>query len=119
MVGSALVRCLQKEGYTNVIIPESRVEFTDAAAVDAFFDKNKPEFVCLAAAKVGGIMANDTYPADFITINLQIQNNVIGACFKHQVKKTLILGKQLHLPQRDPPAHEGRAPPQREIGIDQ
>jgi len=102
MVGSALVRYLQKEGYTNVIIPESRVEFTDSTVVDAFFEKHKPEFVCLAAAKVGGIMANDTYPADFITINLQIQNNVIGACFKHQVKKLLFLGSSCIYPKETP-----------------
>lgn len=102
MVGSAIVRYLQKEGYTNVIIPESRVEFTDAAAVDAFFEAQKPEFVCLAAAKVGGIMANDTYPADFITINLQIQNNVIGACFKHKVAKLLFLGSSCIYPKEAP-----------------
>lgn len=102
MVGSALVRYLQKEGYTNVIIPESRVEFTDGAATDAFFEAHKPEFVCLAAAKVGGIMANDTYPADFITINLQIQNNVIGACFKHKVSKLLFLGSSCIYPREAP-----------------
>jgi len=102
MVGSALVRYLQKQGYTGVIIPEQRVEFTDPAEVEAFFDKHKPEYVCLAAAKVGGIMANDTYPADFITINLQIQQNVIGACFKHKVKKLLFLGSTCIYPREAP-----------------
>lgn len=102
MVGGALVRYLQNERYTGVIIPEKRVEFTDAAEVEAFFVANKPEFVCLAAAKVGGIMANDTYPADFITINLQIQNNVIGACFKHNVKKLLFLGSSCIYPREAP-----------------
>lgn len=102
MVGGALVRYLQKEGYTGVIIPEKRVEFTNADEVDAFFVANKPEFVCLAAAKVGGIMANDTYPADFITINLQIQNNVVGACFKHNVKKLLFLGSSCIYPREAP-----------------
>jgi GDP-L-fucose synthase len=102
MVGSALVRCLQNDGYSNVIVPTERIELTDCDAVDKFFDAQKPEFVCLAAAKVGGILANDTYPADFITINLQIQNNVIGACFKHKVKKLLFLGSSCIYPKEAP-----------------
>eukprot|EP00667_Euglena_gracilis_P014486 EG_transcript_15012 len=102
LVGSAIVKRLQQGGYTNVIIPTERVELTDSALVDKFFAENQPEFVFLAAAKVGGILANDTYPADFITINLQIQTNIITSCHKYKVKKLLFLGSSCIYPKFAP-----------------
>lgn len=93
LVGSALVRALEKKGFTNVIgRTHAELDLTDQHAVNDFFEKEKPEYVFLAAAKVGGINANNTYPADFISINLQIQNNVIHAAYVHGVKKLLFLG---------------------------
>lgn len=93
MVGSAIWKNLQAKGYTN-LIGKSRKELDlmDRAAVKAFFDEEKPEYVFLAAAQVGGIVANNTYRADFIYNNLQIQQNVIGESFTHNVKKLLFLG---------------------------
>eukprot|EP00906_Rhabdomonas_costata_P023507 RCo033816 len=103
MVGSAIVRCLHKQGYTNVISSDYQdFDLTNAAACDAYFETNKPEFVVLAAAKVGGIVANDTYPADFIRVNLQIQINIIDCCFRHKVKKLLFLGSSCIYPKLAP-----------------
>jgi len=99
MVGSAIRRFLQKDGYTNISGPhESELDLTDKSAVEAFFQETKPEYVFLAAAKVGGIHANNTYPADFIYINLQIQNNVIDASYRQGVKKFLFLGSSCIYP---------------------
>lgn len=93
MVGSAIWKNLQSKGYTN-LIGKSRKELDlmDRVAVKAFFDEEKPEYVFLAAAQVGGIVANNTYRADFIYNNLQIQQNVIGESFAHNVTKLLFLG---------------------------
>ena len=102
LVGSAVVRRLQNGGYNNVIIPQEFVDLCDPTATDAFFEQHKPEFVICAAAKVGGILANDTYPADFIQINLMIQNNVIVNCHKHKVKKLLFLGSSCIYPKLAP-----------------
>jgi GDP-L-fucose synthase len=102
LVGSAIERRLQKE-YSHLVVSDLKdFDLTDPRAVDAFFLREKPEFVFLAAAKVGGIKANDTYPADFIRINLQIQTNVIDACYRHRVKKLLFLGSSCIYPKHAP-----------------
>lgn len=93
LVGSAIWKNLTEKGYTNLIGRTSKeLNLLDGVAVKKFFDDEKPEYVILAAAKVGGIVANNTYRADFIYENLQIQQNVIGESFKHGVKKLLFLG---------------------------
>lgn len=103
MVGSAIVRTLEKEGYTNVIKrTSSELDLRDQAAVRAFFEENKPDYVFLAAAKVGGIMANNTYRADFIYENIAIQTNVIHECHVHGVRKLLFLGSSCIYPKLAP-----------------
>ena len=93
LVGSAIVRRLKAGGYTNLLTPEvDELDLTDLRAVSAFFEAEKPEYVFLAAAMVGGIHANNTYPADFIHVNLAIQNCVIDQAYKHGVKRLLFLG---------------------------
>ncbi len=93
LVGSAIWQNLQQKGYTNLIGKSHReLDLLDAVAVRKFFDEERPEYVFLAAAFVGGIMANSIYRADFIYKNLQIQQNVIGESFRHNVKKLLFLG---------------------------
>lgn len=99
LVGSAIVRILKKEGYTNIIgRTHEELDLADQSAVEEFFKKEKPEYVILAAAKVGGIHANNTYPADFIFSNLQIQNNIIDASYRHGVKKLMFLGSSCIYP---------------------
>ena len=99
LVGSAIVKCLRKRGYTNIIgRTRDELDLLDQQAVSVFFEKEKPEYVFLAAAKVGGIMANDTYRADFIYENLQVQNNIIHNCYKSKVKKLLFLGSSCIYP---------------------
>ncbi len=103
LVGSAIVRHLKTRGYNNVIgRTHSELNLNDSAAVDAFFAAEKPEFVFLAAAKVGGIMANNIYRADFILENLQIQNNVIASAWRHGVTKLLFLGSSCIYPKNAP-----------------
>lgn len=103
LVGSALLRRLQAKGYTNIATPtHAKLDLTDQVATEVFFATEKPEFVFLAAAKVGGILANNIYPADFISINLAIQNNVIQAAYRHSVKRLLFLGSSCIYP-RDCP----------------
>ena len=93
LVGSAIWRNLEAKGYTNLIgRTHAELDLMDGVAVRAFFEEVKPEYVFLAAAHVGGIMANNTYRADFIYNNLQIQQNVIGDSYRHGVKKLLFLG---------------------------
>jgi GDP-L-fucose synthase len=93
LAGSALVRELQKRGYRNLALrTHAELELTDRAAVQAFFEKERPEHVYLAAAKVGGIMANFELPADFVYLNLAIQNNVIEEARRAGVKRLLFLG---------------------------
>ncbi len=93
LVGSAIWQNLQQKGYTNLVGRSHReLDLLDAVAVRNFFDEERPEYVFLAAAFVGGIMANSIYRADFIYKNLQIQQNVIGESFRHNVKKLLFLG---------------------------
>ncbi|KAG0627796.1 hypothetical protein M758_2G228700 [Ceratodon purpureus] len=99
LVGAALVRALKKDGYNNLVMKTHKeLDLTRQAAVEGFFDDEKPEYVILAAAKVGGIHANSTYPAEFIGVNLQIQTNVIDAAHKSGVKKLLFLGSSCIYP---------------------
>jgi GDP-L-fucose synthase len=103
LVGSALVRRLQAGGYTNLLTPEiDALDLTDAAAVATFFARERPEYVILAAAKVGGIFANNTYPAEFIYLNLAIQINVIHQAYLAGVKRLLFLGSSCIYPQQAP-----------------
>ncbi|MCL1957309.1 MAG: NAD-dependent epimerase/dehydratase family protein, partial [Fibromonadales bacterium] len=103
LVGSAIWRSLQNKGYTNLIgKSHAELDLLNPNAVKDFFEKEKPEFVVLAAAKVGGIIANNTYRADFIYENLQIQQNVIGESFRHNVKKLLFLGSTCIYPKNAP-----------------
>lgn len=99
MVGSALMRILQANGYENIVSrSHSELDLTQQAEVNAFFDHERPEYVILAAAKVGGILANNTYKADFIYDNLMIAANVINAAYKYGVKKLLNLGSSCIYP---------------------
>ncbi len=103
LVGSAIYRRLESEGYSNLVARTSKeLDLRRQADVEAFFEKEKPEHVFLAAAKVGGIMANSTYPADFIYSNLIIQANVIHAAYKSRVKKLLFLGSSCIYPKYAP-----------------
>ncbi len=103
LVGSAIVRGLEEKGYTNIITrAHKELDLTDQAAVFSFFEKEKPEYVVLAAAHVGGINANQTYPADFIYINSIIQCNVIKASHDNKVKKLLFLGSSCIYPKMAP-----------------
>ena len=103
MVGSAIYRKLQKEGYTDLISKTSaELDLRDQKAVEAFFMTEKPEYVFLAAAKVGGIIANNTYRADFLYENLAIQNNVIHQSYLNGVKKLMFLGSSCIYPKLAP-----------------
>jgi len=103
LVGSALMRKLQEKGYTNLITrTHAELDLTDSSAVSEFFKEEKPEFVFLAAAKVGGIQANNNYPAEFIHDNLVIQNNVIHQAYCSGVERLLFLGSSCIYP-RDCP----------------
>ena len=99
LVGSAIVRALESSGYTNLILcNRSARDLLDQVDVEMFFREQKPEYVFLAAAKVGGIKANNDYPAEFIYENLQIQTNVIHSAYKHGTKKLLLLGSSCIYP---------------------
>lgn len=99
MVGSAICRALQARGFTHVLdVPRERVDLRNQHAVEKLFSDEKPMYVFLAAAKVGGILANDTYPADFIRDNLQIQTNVIDSSYRHGVRKLCFLGSSCVYP---------------------
>ena len=103
LVGSAILRGLEAKGYTNIIgKTHNELDLTNSAQVEEFFRIERPEYVFLAAAKVGGILANSTYPADFIFENLQIQNNVIGMSKKYDVKKLMFLGSSCIYPKMCP-----------------
>ncbi len=103
MVGSAILRKLQKEGFGNLIYKTSdELDLRNQAAVQSFFEIEKPEYVFLAAAKVGGIMANNTYRADFLYENIMIESNVIHQSYVHQVKKLLFLGSSCIYPKMAP-----------------
>ncbi len=99
LVGSAIVRELERQGYQNIITAtRDELDLTNKEAVDLFFTNKSPEYVFLAAAKVGGIVANNTQPADFIVQNLSLQQNVITSSHKHKVKKLLFLGSNCIYP---------------------
>ena len=103
MVGSAIVRNLQAKGFTNIVArTHAQLDLTNQQAVSAFFETEKPEQVYLAAAKVGGIHANNTYPAEFIYDNLMVQNNVIHQAFLNGVQKLLFLGSSCIYPKLAP-----------------
>lgn len=103
LVGSAIVRNLKNNGYDNLLLRASKeLNLTNQAEVNQFFENEKPDYVFLAAAKVGGILANDTYPADFIRENLQIQTNVIDSAYRNNVKKLLFLGSSCIYPKHAP-----------------
>ncbi len=103
LVGSAIVKNLESKGYTNLVYKTHKeLDLLDLNAVAEFFEKEKPEYVVLAAAKVGGIVANNTYRADFIYENLQIQNNVIHQSYVHGVDKLLFLGSTCIYPKNAP-----------------
>ncbi len=103
LVGSALIRRLKAGGYDNLLTrTHAELDLTNQAATEAFFAHEKPDYVFLAAAKVGGILANNTYPADFIYQNLAIQTNIIHSAYKNQVKRLLFLGSSCIYP-RDCP----------------
>jgi GDP-L-fucose synthase len=103
LVGSAILRCLRTAGYTNLLTrTHAELDLTDHAAVASFFANERPEYAILAAAKVGGILANNTYPADFIAKNLFIQNNVIEQSRIADVKRLLFLGSSCIYPKLAP-----------------
>ena len=103
MVGSALVRKLQALGYTNIVTRSSaELDLRNQAAVQAFFKEEQPAFVFMAAAKVGGIHANNTFRADFIYDNLMMESNVIHAAYQYQVEKLLFLGSSCIYPKLAP-----------------
>ena len=108
LVGSAIERALRRAGYAQIVgLPHSELELTVQAEVETYFKIEKPEYVFLAAAKVGGILANNTYPAEFIYSNLEIQNNIIDACYAFGVKKLLFLGSSCIYPKlAAQPIHE-------------
>jgi GDP-L-fucose synthase len=110
LVGSSLVRLLTKLGYTNIITrTRSELDLTNQSDVSNFFESVKPDYVFLAAAKVGGINYNKTCPADFIYDNLQIQNNIIHNSYVHKIKKLLFLGSSCIYPKENPlPINENR-----------
>jgi len=103
LVGSAIVRRLHKSGYKNILTrTREELDLTDMKAVASFFERERPEYVFLAAAKVGGIMANSTYPAEFIRDNLLIELSIIDAAYRSGVKRLLFLGSSCIYPKRCP-----------------
>ncbi|UZP66890.1 GDP-L-fucose synthase [Desulfovibrio mangrovi] len=103
LVGGAIVRCLQAGGARNLLLrTHAELDLTDQHAVEAFFAEYTPQVVFLAAARVGGILANSTYPADFIYNNLTIQNNVLHQAYKHGVRRLLFLGSSCIYPKMAP-----------------
>ncbi len=103
LVGSAIVRALRTHGHANLLsAPRAALDLRDQAAVERFFSERRPEYVFMAAAKVGGILANDSYPADFIRDNLLIQNNLIDAAYRHGARKLCFLGSSCVYPRLAP-----------------
>ncbi len=103
LVGSAIYSCLERQGYSHIIgRGRAELDLTETSSVNAFFAQEKPEFVFMAAAKVGGILANNTYPADFIRDNLMVQNNVIESAYRNEVKRLIFLGSSCVYPRLAP-----------------
>ena len=99
MVGSAIVRALKRQGYSNILTrARADLDLADTQAVESFFQAERPETVILAAAKVGGILANDTYPVEFLTENLRLQNNVLESAHRADVNRLLFLGSSCIYP---------------------
>src|SRR3954454_15894804 len=99
LVGSAICRCLRSQGFSNLLLrTRNELDLRNQAAMQRFFAENRPEYVFLAAAKVGGILANSTYPADFLRDNLDIQSNVIDAAYRSGVRKLEFLGSSCIYP---------------------
>jgi GDP-L-fucose synthase len=103
LVGSAIVRCLRASGFRNLVLRDrAELNLTRQAAVESFFAEARPEYVFFAAAKVGGILANDTYPAEFLQDNLVIQTNIIDAAYRNGTRKLLFLGSSCIYPKHAP-----------------
>jgi GDP-L-fucose synthase len=103
LVGSALMRNLKSAGYSNLILrTHAELDLTDQTATEVFFAQEKPDYVFLAAAKVGGILANNSYPAEFIRDNLEIQTNIIHAAYKNNVARLMFLGSSCIYPKLAP-----------------
>lgn len=103
LVGSCLCRTLEKNGYSNLVKrTHQELDLCSQEAVNRFFEQEQPEYVFLSAAKVGGIVANDSTPADFITTNTMIQSNVINACFRYEVKRLMFMGSGCIYPRECP-----------------
>ena len=103
LAGSAILRCLQAQGYSNLVLrTHADLDLTEQGAVRDFFEKERPQYVFLAAGKVGGILANNSFPADFAYINLAIQANVVHSAWRTGVKRLLFLGSSCIYP-RDCP----------------
>ncbi|MCK5244796.1 MAG: NAD-dependent epimerase/dehydratase family protein, partial [Desulfobacterales bacterium] len=103
LVGSAIIRRLQAEGFIHLLVrTHAELNLTDQRSVNAFFEGEGIDYVFLAAARVGGILANETYPADFIRDNLLIQTNIIDAAYRNRVKKLLFLGSSCIYPKLAP-----------------
>lgn len=103
LVGSGIIRALKKQGYENIITKaHTELDLTDSGAVASFFQQETPEYVFVAAAKVGGILANDTFPADFIHQNLMIGHNIVHQSYLHKVNKLLFLGSSCIYPRQAP-----------------
>ncbi len=103
LVGSAILRELERKGYKNFVLKtHQELDLEDAKSVDKFFEYEKPDWVFLAAAKVGGIYANNTYPVDFLLNNLKIQNNIFESSFKYNVEKFMFLGSSCIYPKNAP-----------------
>src|ERR1700748_3331091 len=108
VVGSAITAYLKQKGFARLLLrTRAELDLLDARALDAFFATERPEYVFLAAAKVGGILANNTYPADFIRDNLILQTNIIDASYRNNVERLLFLGSSCIYPKLAPqPMHE-------------
>jgi GDP-L-fucose synthase len=120
MVGSAIHRKLVKEGFDNFVLKtSSQLDLRNQADVRSFFEAEKPEYIFLAAAKVGGIMANNIYRAEFLHDNLLIQNNVIDSAYRSGAEKLMFLGSSCIYPQAGPTAIKRRIPVNRAFGTDQ
>src|SRR5205823_6278874 len=103
LVGSTICRRLKRDGYDNLVVrSRSELDLRNQSAVEAFFEREQPEYVFMAAARVGGILANSSYPADFLRDNLEVQNNVIDAAYRFGVKKLLFLGASCIYPKLAP-----------------
>ena len=103
LVGSALVRALHRDGFDNLVLrTRGELDLTNSSDVREFFEREKPEYVLLAAAKVGGILANETYPADFLRENIEIQTNIIDASYRTGVRRLLFLGSSCIYPKFAP-----------------